>query len=155
MIKIENFRIVLLAAMAASFGSWIWAADSEQPGNLYQRLGGQPAIRAVVDDFVTRILADERVNRWFAHAAADRENARLYKAKLADFICQGTGGPCKYTGADMFAAHKGRGITEDAFNAVVSDLVATLDNLKVPEKEKSQLLGLLAPMKPAIVQGKQ
>ena len=71
---------------------------------------------------------------------------------LADFICQATGGPCKYTGPDMFAAHKGRGITSDAFNAVVEDLVATLDKLKVPEREKSQLLGVLGPMKPAIVQ---
>ena len=155
MVKIENCRIVLLAAMAASFGSGMRAADTEQPGNLYQRLGGKPAIQAVVDGFVARILADERVNRWFAHAAADPENARMYKAKLVDFICQGTGGPCKYTGADMFAAHKGRGITEDAFNAVVSDLVATLDNLKVPEKEKGQLLSLLGAMKPAIVQDKQ
>ena len=156
MIKINNCRIVVLAAVAASFfAPGMRAADSEQPGSLYRRLGGMPAIQAVVDDFVTRILADERVNRWFAHAAADPENARAYKTKLADLICQGTGGPCKYTGADMFAAHKGRGITEDAFNAVVSDLVATLDNLKVPEKEKGQLLGLLAPMKPAIVQDKQ
>ena len=154
MIKIETCRIVLLAAVAASFGPGMRAADSEQPGSLYRRLGGMPAIQAVVDEFVTRILADQRVNRWFAHAAADPDNARAYKAKLADFICQGTGGPCKYAGADMFAAHKGRGITEDAFNAVVSDLVATLDNLKVPEKEKGQLLGLLAPMKPAIVQDK-
>jgi hemoglobin len=71
---------------------------------------------------------------------------------LADFICQGTGGGCKYSGPDMFAAHKGRGITSAAFNAVVEDLVATLDKFKVPEKEKSQLLGILGPMKPAIVQ---
>jgi hemoglobin len=92
------------------------------------------------------------VNQFFAHAASDPENARAYKAKLADFICQGTGGPCKYTGADMFTAHKGRGVTEAAFNAVVSDLVATLDKLQVPEKEKNQLLGILGPMKPAIVQ---
>jgi hemoglobin len=154
MFKMKNCKVVLLAAIAASFGSGMRAADNDQPGNLYQRLGGMPAIQAVVDDFVTRILADERVNRWFAHAAADPENARAYKSKLADFICQGTGGPCKYTGADMFAAHKGRGITDDAFNAVVSDLVTTLEKFRVPEKEKGQLLGLLAPMKPAIVQEK-
>jgi hemoglobin len=144
-------KVLILAAAASSIG-FLRAADNEQPGNLYQRLGGMPAIQAVVDDFVTRILADERVNRWFAHAASDSDHAQAYKSKLSDFICQGTGGPCKYTGADMFAAHKGRGITEDAFQAVVSDLVATLDKLKVPEKEKGQLLGILAPMKPAIVQ---
>ena len=143
-------RLAVLAVVAVSFGSAIQAAEGE-PASLYQRLGGMPAIQAVVDDFVTRILADDRVNKWFAHAASDPENAKAYKAKLADFICQGTGGPCKYTGADMLSAHKGRGVTDDAFNAVVSDLVATLEKFKVPEKEKSQLLGILGPMKSGIV----
>jgi hypothetical protein len=32
---------------------------------------------------------------------------------------------------------------------VVEDLIATLDKLHVPEREKSDLLGILAPMKPA------
>jgi hemoglobin len=54
----------------------------------------------------------------------------------------------------MMVAHKGRGVTDAAFNAVVSDLVATLDKFKVPETERDQLLGLLAPMQPAIVQEK-
>jgi hemoglobin len=111
-----------------------------------------PAIRAVVDDLVTRILGDARVNKWFAHAAADPERATAYKAKLADFVCQAAGGPCKYAGMDMFTAHKGRGVTAEAFNSVVEDLVATLDKLNVPEKEKQQLLGLLAPLKAAVVQ---
>ena len=148
--KKPRARILAAIAACASFG--IQAADNDKPASLYERLGGMPAIRAVVDDFVSRILADERVNRWFAHAASDPDNARAYKAKLADFICQGTGGPCKYTGADMGAAHKGRGVTDDAFNAVVSDLVASLEKFNVLEKEKSQLLGILASMKPAIVQ---
>jgi hypothetical protein len=47
------------------------------------------AIRAVVDDFVNRILAGERVNGWFAHAASSPEVAATYKAKLADFIQRG------------------------------------------------------------------
>jgi hemoglobin len=78
--------------------------------------------------------------------------SNAYKAKLADFVCQATGGPCKYAGTDMVAAHKGRGITAEAFNSVVEDLTATLDKLKVPDKEKQQLLGLLAPLKSAVVQ---
>src|SRR5215475_7345523 len=146
--------MILAAAIAAYVVSSAQAGDDKKPASLYDRLGGMPAIRAVVDDFVGRILADDRVNKWFAHAASDPENAQAYKAKLADFICQGTGGPCKYAGADMLAAHKGRGVTEEAFNAVVGDLVATLDKLKVPEKEKTQLLGILGPMKSAIVQSK-
>ena len=128
------------------------AAETGNPASLYERLGGMPAIHAVVDKLVDRILADERVNKWFAHAASDPEHARAYKAKLADFICQGTGGPCKYAGADIVTAHQGRGVTEGAFNAVVEDLVAALDELKVPEREKGQLLAILGPMKSAIVQ---
>jgi len=113
-----------------------------------------PAIQAVTGKLWDRIVADERINTWFARAAADPERAREYKSKLADLICQGTGGPCKYAGADMATVHQGRGLTEAAFNAMVEDIAATLDELKVPEKEKGQLLGLLAPMKAAIVEKK-
>jgi hemoglobin len=141
---------ILTAVLAANTVSGLSAA--EPPASLYQRLGGMPAIRAVVDDLVSRILADERVNKWFAHAASDPANKAAYKQKLADFLCQSTGGPCQYTGADMVTAHKGRGVTAEAFSAVVDDLVFTLDELKVPEKEKADLLGILGPMKMAVVQ---
>jgi len=50
------------------------------------------------------------------------------------------------------AAHQGRGITEEAFVPVVEDLTATLEKLHVPQKEKSDLLSLLGPMKSATVQ---
>ncbi len=152
----KKYTVIIAAAtLAVCTAVNLRAAEDDKPASLFQRLGGMPAINAVVDDFVTRILADNRVNKWFEHAASTPENARAYKAKLADFICQGTGGPCKYTGADMISAHRGRGVTDEAFNAVVGDLVATLDKLKVPEKEKTQLLGILGPMKPAIVQQKK
>ena len=141
-----------LAAIAVGVTAGLWAAEIERRVSLYDRLGGMPAIRAVVDDLVLRILSDARVRPWFAHAAADPERAAAYKAKLADFVCQATGGPCKYAGMDMITAHKGRGVTEEAFNSVVEDLAATLDKLKVPEKERQQLLGLLAPLKVAVVQ---
>jgi hemoglobin len=137
----------LLLALSSGLG-----AETERANTLYNRLGGQPAIQAVVDDLVDRILADVRVNRWFAHAASNAEAAAAYKVKLASFVCQATGGPCKYEGLDMNAAHRNRGITAESFDHVVEDLVATLDKLKVPHKEKSQLLGLLAPLKAAVVQ---
>ena len=127
------------------------AAETDRPGTLYQRLGGKPAVTAVVDDFVGRILADGRVNKWFEHAASDPARAASYKEMLGDFICQASGGPCKYKGMDMSAAHKGRGVTSAAFNAVVENLVATLDKFKVPEKEQRDLLALLGPLKTAIV----
>jgi hemoglobin len=114
--------------------------------SLYDRLGGKPAITAVVDDFTARVAADRRINRFFANT-----DVPAFKAKLVDQICEASGGPCKYTGKDMKTAHAGMGVTDDDFNALVGDLVATLDKFKVPEKEKGELLGALGPMKKDIV----
>ena len=114
--------------------------------SLYDRLGGKPAITAVVDDFTARVAADRRINRFFANT-----DVPAFKAKLVDQICEASGGPCKYTGKDMKTAHAGMGVTDDDFNALVGDLVATLDKFKVPEKEKGELLSVLGPMKKDIV----
>lgn len=126
------------------------AAQSQK--SLYDRLGGQPAVTAVASGLVDQILIDNRVNKWFAHAAASPENTAAYKAKLAQFLCTSVGGPCKYTGLDMMAAHKGRGVTNEAFAAVAEDLTVVLDHLQVPEPEKNEVLKLVGSLKPAIVQ---
>lgn len=133
----------------------VWTAGlgaAESKGTLYERLGGRPAIEAVASGLVDSILADKRVNKWFVHAASSPANTAAYKAKLADFLCQSTEGPCQYTGQDMTAAHKGRKVTAAAFDAVVEDLVAVLQKLKVPAKEKAEILALLGPLKSVIVQ---
>ena len=113
---------------------------------LYDRLGGKPAITAVVDDFTARVAADRRINRFFANT-----DIPAFKVKLVDQICEASGGPCKYTGKDMKTAHAGMGITDADFNAMIEDLVVTLDKFRVPEKEKGELLGALGPMKKDIV----
>ena len=117
-----------------------------QQRSLYERLGGQGAIVAVVDDFVGNVAADNRINKFFAKTDIPR-----LKRLLVEQICAGTGGPCTYTGRDMKSAHAGMGINDAQFNALVEDLVKTLDKFKVPEKEKGELLGILGPMKPSIV----
>ena len=119
---------------------------------LYQRLGGKKAITAVVDEFVGRVAADTRINKFFAAAAADPARLASFKMKLVDQICQASGGPCKYMGKDMKSAHMGMGITGPQFDALVEDLVGALDKFKVGEKEKGDLLGALGPMKPEIVE---
>jgi hemoglobin len=41
-------------------------AQQAQEARLYGRLGGKPAITAVVDDFVGNVAADSRINGFFA-----------------------------------------------------------------------------------------
>jgi hemoglobin len=115
--------------------------------SLYDRLGGKPAITAVVDDFVARVAADTRINGKFANA-----NIPRLKTMLVEQICQASGGPCTYTGRDMKSTHAGMGITGQEFDALVGNLVAALNKFKVGEREKNELLGALGPMKSDIVE---
>ncbi|HSP68502.1 MAG TPA: group 1 truncated hemoglobin [Bryobacteraceae bacterium] len=138
--------LVLAVTAALCAGSSVRAAEP----SLYERLGGMPAIRAVVDGLLDRIQKDDRVNGWFGWAAQPQA-AASYKASLADFVCQASGGPCKYRGPDLKSVHTGMAITQEAFHSVVEDLTAVLDQLKVPAAEKNELLGLLAPLQGQIV----
>lgn len=113
---------------------------------LYHRLGGKETITAVVDDFVARVAADNRINSFFAPTDMPR-----FKRLLVEQICQATGGPCTYTGRDMKTAHQGMGVTDADFNALVEDLVTTMDKFQVPAQERNELLALLGPMRSDIV----
>jgi hemoglobin len=136
----------LLVLVTAAMGSAATTGKS-----LYDRLGGKPAIVAVVDQFVTNVAGDKRINTFFKVTASDKTRLATFKTNLVNLICQGSGGPCEYTGKTMKAAHKGMGITDANFNALVEDLVAALNKFKVGAKEKNDLLALLGPMKPDIV----
>ena len=116
-------------------------------GSLFERLGGMEAINAVVDAFVGRCAADDRINGKFARTDIPR-----LKANLADQVCQATGGPCTYTGRDMRSTHDGMAVTAGEFDALVEDLVATLDQFGVAEADKAELIGALAPMRADIVE---
>jgi hemoglobin len=139
--------MALVTALMLSSGCASTMQEGMADKSLYDRLGGKEAITAVVDDFVGRVAADKRINGFFAKA-----NVPRLKSQLVDQICEASGGPCKYTGRDMKTAHRNMGVTCAAFDALVGDLVATLDKFKVGEREKSDLLGALGPMKPDIVE---
>lgn len=131
----------LVALLAACSGM-----QSAPQQSLYDRLGGKPAIQAVVDDFIGNVAADKRINGFFANTNIPRLNTMLVNQ-----ICEATGGPCKYTGRDMKSTHAGMGVSEAHFNALVEDLVKSLDKFNVPAKEENELLAALASMKGDIV----
>jgi len=66
-------------------------------------------------------------------------------------FCQATGGPCVYSGRTMEEAHSGLNLTDADFAAFVEDLIAAMDELKVPKASQDKLLALLGPMKPQVV----
>ena len=114
---------------------------------LYERLGGTSAITAVVEDFRERCGGDTRINAKFART----DMARL-TSMLIDQITEATGGHGHYTGRDMKTAHTDMGVTSGEFDALVEDLVATLNKFGVGKTEQDELLGILGPLKPEIVE---
>jgi truncated hemoglobin YjbI len=152
-LMLGSMNVSAQGAMAAHSSMDKMDKDKKQKKmkSLYVRLGGKKAIKAVVDEFVSNVANDGRINKFFAQAAADPKRMKRLKENLVDQICEASGGPCKYKGLDMITAHKGMNITDAEFGALVEDLVKALDKFNVGETEKNELLGALGPMKGDIV----
>ena len=149
--RLTPFLYFTLAGFAAvaPFYAAPSQAVAQQQQTLYQRLGGHDALVAVTDDFLGRLATDPQLKRFFI--GHNKEGLSRIRIHIIDFLCVATGGPCVYTGQDMKTAHTGLGITEDDWNVSVKHLVATLDKFKVPEKEKSEVLGAISGLKGDIV----
>ncbi len=118
--------------------------------SLYERLGGYDAIAAVVDDLIVRIRSDPVLARYFAgHGEDARKRLRQFQVNM---ICEATGGPCFYTGRDMKTVHTGLGINGVEWQTLITHLIGTLDNFKVPDAEQREILGILNGIKGEIVE---
>ncbi len=139
--------VLLALALVAGCKTTSEEVKTTDNRSLYDRLGGKESLTAFIDDFLTRVANDKRINAYFAHA-----NRPRLEQLLVEQICQASGGPCSYAGKDMKSAHQGMGISSDDFDALLQDLVASLDTFKVGEREKGELLALLRPMQKEIVE---
>jgi hemoglobin len=115
--------------------------------SLFDRLGGLPAITAVVKEFVKTTGSDPRIAQFFTNADIPR-----LEQLMVDQICEATGGPCKYTGKSMKESHTGMKVREEHFTAFIEDLTATLDKFEVGEREKAEVLAAFNSMKADVVE---
>lgn len=79
-------------------------------------------------------------------AFSTRTRPANLKEPLRDPVCQLSGGPCRYEGDTMKAAHADLGIRKADFNALVEVLQDTMDQRRIPFRTQNRLLALLAPM---------
>jgi hemoglobin len=108
---------------------------------LYQQLGGQPGLVKLMDDFMTRLLADARMKPFFKDA-----DQKHIKEELVTQFCEVAGGPCKRNGPDMKKAHAGIDVTKANFNALVEVLQQSMDAQGIAFTAQNRLLAKLAPM---------
>ena len=117
-----------------------------EPVSLYEQLGGKAGIAAAVDEFYSRVLADERLAPLFV--GTDMAQQRRH---LAAFLGVALGGPNEYRGRGIREAHRGLGITEAQFGAVAGHLVAALASLGVPEGTITTVIGAVAALQGDVV----
>ena len=124
--------------------------------SLWDRLGGQKSVEAVVHDFVGAAATNKKVN-FFRDGKFKLDAAGVTRLEklLVEFISANSGGPLKYTGRDMKSSHAGMKITEDEFNALAGDLVDTLKKYKVPQTEIDELVAIVASTKKDMVEVKK
>jgi len=122
------------------------AAAAQSGPSLYERLGGRPALARVVADLIVRATTDPRISGFFRGADLDQ-----LRAGLTDQLCQVTGGPCRYTGRSMREVHASMGLRDADFDALVSDLVASLEHFHVGAGEQTELVGILGGLRSQIV----
>jgi hemoglobin len=125
-----------------------------QPTSLYERLGGVYNIATVVDDFIDRIMVDDRLN---ANPNVDEAHHRVlppgFKYLVTEQVGEATGGPQRYTGRSMPDSHKDLKITADEWQAFIDDFNQTLDKFEVPQQERSELLAIIESTRDDIVVG--
>jgi len=145
-------RWLFVLALAACGGGTRGAGPTTPPKPagppLYDRLGGMDVIDAVVKELVdVRIAQDDRLRDRFKTADMAR-----FKRMLATQICDVSGGPCKYVGKTMREAHAGIGIGDAEIRVFLEDLQRATDAANIPQREQSELLGLLGKYHGEIVE---
>jgi hemoglobin len=123
---------------------------------LWDRLGGEKAVRAVVHDFVGVAAADRKVD-FFAVGSSNwmPKGVEHLEQLLVELISATSGGPLKYTGKDMKTSHAGMKITDAEFDALAGDLIATLKKFKVPQAEIDELVKIVGSTRKDIVEEKK
>ena len=133
-----SFALTAAALLMAGAASAQTAPTNDQ---LYQAFGARPGLVALMDDFMTRLLADPRTGPHFQPA-----NHAHIKEQLVEQFCALGGGPCVYKGADRKSSHAELDIKKSDFNALVEVLQQSMDAKAIPFRQQNEMLALLAPM---------
>lgn len=128
-------------------------AEVKSKKPLWERLGGEPAVKAVIHDFVLAAAPDPKVNFLRnGQFKLDASGVEMLEKRLVELVSAVTGGPLKYTGRDMKSAHAGMKITDAEFDALAGHLVATMKKYKVPDAELNELIGIVGSTRKDIVE---
>src|ERR1700730_16799527 len=146
--RLDNLREALTMPIVRGLSLMLLmlATAAHAGPTLYERIGGEAKLKAVVDEFTNLILEDDRINFTFADSDMSK-----FKKLIFEQLCEITQGPCKYTGRDMYEGHKKLNLNNAQFNALAEDLYIALDRVHVPYRVQNRLMALRAPMQRDVI----
>lgn len=112
----------------------------------YERIGGGPAVSAVVDEFYRRLTADEQVAHYF-----DEVSLPTLKRHQTLMITTILGGPNQYDGRPLDEAHSPLGINDADYDRVGGHLMSCLQDAGVPEDIRGRVGDALSQVRGFIV----
>ena len=118
--------------------------------SLYRRIGGYDVIAAAIDGLLMRLRGDPQFTRFAMGRSEDSQ--RRTRQFLVDQLCALAGGPCFYTGRDMKTSHKGLGITESDWQALIKYMQDSMAELNIPQREQDEVIALWTDYKNEIVE---
>jgi hemoglobin len=119
---------------------------SASAGTLYDDLGGNAGLTAIVSDTVDASVADPRTAD-----KLDNINIARLKERIVIKICEMIGGPCHFHGISMKGAHAYLHLQDRHFNALVENMQDAMDRHGIPSRTQNRLLAVLAPLHRDIV----
>ena len=127
-------------------------AATASPKSLFERLGGEASLQAIVATFSANLVSDKRFAK--SHAKLKGPKLEAYKSALYTQLCEASGGDCKLEGTPVKDVHKGMKLTEAQWEAFTQDFGLALDENKAGESEKTDIQVLLGNLKADVLMGK-
>ncbi|MFD6564081.1 group 1 truncated hemoglobin [Micromonospora profundi] len=116
------------------------------PSSHYDRIGGASAVKAAVELFYDKVLADPELAAYFT--SVDMAGQRRHLALMLAVVL---GGPDEYAGRGLAEAHQPLGITAEQYAKVGGHLSAALTELGVPEDILTDVQAVLAQVQDQVV----
>lgn len=152
-------RLIAIGLFGAASAAMAQAPAPVVDDAIYRSLGGQPGIAAISRAFLAAVQQDARISESFQDFDLEQLDARLQI-----FLCEYSGGPCKYTGQfrdktmdgigtprDMHSVHIDLKVTDLQFDAVAATLRHVMRDAGVAPGVQDRLLTRLAPLRREIV----
>ena len=127
------------------------AQNPSKQTTLFERLGGTEGISSIVDDVVAAHLKNPTIKAIFIPYKEQPEKLAKIKAHTVEFFSAGSGGDVAYTGRDMPTSHKGMNISPAEYMAVMEDIMMVLDQHKIDDPSKKDVLFILWSLKGSIM----